>query len=136
MGANNRIITSSIVFMAAWFAVPPAHAAHKSVRYRHRAHYRHVGGVSSRTLGYARFLPIYYRNALLYRERYPARARWLYRGLLAVGMGLRLLALPFRSSVPRSRSEAALAYIRTLGLAMGWTPANSETLVSVSPPQR
>jgi len=106
------------------------------ILYSPGARFRHVGGVSSRTLGYARFLPIYYRNALLYRERYSARARWLYRGLLAVGMGLRLLALPFRPNVPRSRSEAALAYIRTLGLALGRSPVDSEALASVSPAQK
>jgi N-acetylglucosaminyl-diphospho-decaprenol L-rhamnosyltransferase len=107
-----------------------------TILYWPAARFRHVGGVSSRALGYARFLPIYYRNALLYRERYCARARWLYRGLLAAGMGLRLLALPFRRSVPRSRSEAAAAYVRTLGVAFGWRPADSETPAAVSPPLR
>jgi hypothetical protein len=79
-----------------------------------------VGGVSARALGYARFLPIYYRNALLYRERYSPVARLLYRAFLALGMGLRLLAVPLRRSIPRSRSEAALAYLRTMGLAFGF----------------
>jgi GT2 family glycosyltransferase len=89
------------------------------------ARFRHVGGVSARALGYSRFLPIYYRNALLYRERYSPRARLLYRAMLALGMGLRLLAVPFRPSLPRSRSEAARAYVRTLGLAVGVRPRDA-----------
>jgi GT2 family glycosyltransferase len=38
--------------------------------------FRHRGGSAARGLGYARFLPIYYRNALLYRRsRYGLPAR-------------------------------------------------------------
>jgi GT2 family glycosyltransferase len=84
------------------------------------ARFRHRGGVSSESLGYARFLPIYYRNALRYRRlHYGWPARVLYRPLLFAGMLLRLLLLPFRPTVPRPRREAARAYLATLALALG-----------------
>ncbi len=76
---------------------------------------RHRGGVSSQALGYGRFLPIYYRNALRYRRlRYSI-------GLLITGMVLRLIALPFRPTVPRPRRESARAYLGVLGLALGFS---------------
>ncbi len=84
------------------------------------AQFRHRGGVSSASLGYARFLPIYYRNALRYRRlHYGWPARLLYRLLLFAGMLLRLVLLPFRPTVPRSRGEAARAYLATLVVALG-----------------
>ncbi len=83
------------------------------------ARFRHRGGDSASRLGYDRFLPIFYRNALRYRaSRYGAGARLAYRALLAAGMGLRLLVLPLRPDVPRPRPEAARAYIRVLRLAL------------------
>jgi GT2 family glycosyltransferase len=82
------------------------------------ARFRHRGGDSASRLGYDRFLPIFYRNALRYRAaRYGALARLSYRALLVSGMLLRLAALPFRSGVPRSRGQAARAYLRVLGVA-------------------
>ena len=84
------------------------------------ARFRHRGGVSSESLGYARFLPIYYRNALRYRRlHYGLASRLLYRPLLIAGMLLRLLLLPLRPAVPRPRGEAARAYLATLALALG-----------------
>jgi Predicted glycosyltransferases len=84
------------------------------------ARFRHRGGVSSSALGYARFLPIYYRNALSYRRlHYGRAARLLYRPLLAAGMLLRLAALPLRPRVPRPRKESARAYLATLAVALG-----------------
>src|SRR5262249_45027356 len=54
------------------------------------ARLRHRGGGSSRALGYRRFLPIYYRNAILYRRlHYSVPARAAYRPMLAAGMILR-----------------------------------------------
>jgi GT2 family glycosyltransferase len=97
--------------------------------------FRHIGGVSSRALGYDRFLPVYYRNALRYRERYPPGARALYRALLVLGMLLRLTAVPFRPSLPRSRAESARAYWRTLGLAFG-IPLHDMDAGIPRPPQR
>lgn len=83
------------------------------------ARFRHAGGRSAEALGYARFLPLYYRNAIRYRlKRYSAPARAGYRALLAAGMLLRLAALPLRRS-PRPRGESARAYLRTLGIAVG-----------------
>lgn len=84
------------------------------------ARFRHRGGISASRLGYDRFLPIFYRNAIRYRgAHYGAAARVVYRLLLAKGMALRLLILPLRRSVPRPRPEAARAYFRVLKLALG-----------------
>jgi GT2 family glycosyltransferase len=88
------------------------------ILYLPAARFRHRGGDSASRLGYDRFLPIFYRNAIRYRAaRYGALARLSYRALLASGMLLRLAALPFRSDVPRSRGQAARAYLRVLGVA-------------------
>lgn len=83
------------------------------------ARFRHRGGVSSEHLGYARFLPIYYRNALRYRRRhYGPAARAAYRALLLAGVLLRLAALPLRPSDPRRKSESARAYLAALRVAL------------------
>ncbi len=42
MGAKSRFITSSIVFITAVLIALPASAVHKTTRYRHRGHYRHI----------------------------------------------------------------------------------------------
>jgi N-acetylglucosaminyl-diphospho-decaprenol L-rhamnosyltransferase len=90
------------------------------------ARFRHRGGGASQSLGYARFLPIYYRNAILYRRiHYSLAARIAYRPLLAAGMLLRLLALPFRKTVPRPRGESARAYVSTFLSALGLGPRQS-----------
>jgi len=90
------------------------------ILYVPEARFRHRGGDSASRLGYDRFLPIFYRNAIRYRAaHYGAAARIVYRLLLAKGMALRLLILPFRRSVPRPRPEAARAYLRVLKLALG-----------------
>ena len=89
------------------------------ILYAPGARFRHRGGDSATRLGYDRFLPILYRNALAFRAtRYGGAARLTYRALLAMGMLLRLLVLPFRRDVPRSRSEAARAYLRVLRIAL------------------
>lgn len=83
--------------------------------------FRHAGGASSQRLGYDRFLPILYANALRYRAKHYGRpARIAYRALLAAGMALRLAALPFRGRTPRPRGEAARAYLAVLRLAAGF----------------
>ncbi len=98
-----------------------------TIVYLPTALFRHRGGDSAARLGYARFLPIFYRNALLYRHsRYGTAARLVYRILLAKGMALRLMALPFRRDVPRSRGEAARAYLRVLRMALGLDPGNAQ----------
>jgi GT2 family glycosyltransferase len=110
-------------FVPAWFedvdlCARLSHAG--KLLYWPEARFRHRGGVSSASLGYARFLPIYYRNALRYRRlHYGWPARVLYRPLLFAGMLLRLLLLPFRPTVPRPRREAARAYLATLAVALG-----------------
>ncbi len=112
-------------FFPAWFEDVDLCArlkAEGSILYWPGARLRHRGRTSSETLGYAAFLPIYYRNALRYRRRYGAPARWAYRALLAGGMLLRLAALPFRGDMPRPRGEAARAYLGALAVAFGRTP--------------
>jgi GT2 family glycosyltransferase len=89
-----------------------------SILYWPAAKFRHRGGAASESLGYTRFLPAYYRNAIRYRRRrYGVVSRAAYRLLLAAGMTLRLAALPFRR-LPRPRAEAARAYLHTLAVAL------------------
>jgi GT2 family glycosyltransferase len=84
------------------------------------ARFRHRGGAAAGALGYSRFLPIYYRNAMRYRRRrYGRAARLGYRALLATGMLVRLAALPLRPHPPRPRRESARAYLGTLAVALG-----------------
>jgi N-acetylglucosaminyl-diphospho-decaprenol L-rhamnosyltransferase len=84
---------------------------------------RHRGGAAADRLGYDRFLPIFYENALRYRRiSYPIAARAAYRLLLAAGMALRLVALPLRRNLPRPRGQAARAYLAVLRRALGVRP--------------
>ena len=104
-------------------------ASEGTILYLPEARFRHRGGESASRLGYARFLPVFYRNALRYRrERYGVPARLAYRGLLAAGMVLRLALLPFRHDVPRSRSAAARAYLAVFALALGLGPGHSQLM--------
>ncbi|HEV2064347.1 MAG TPA: glycosyltransferase [Thermoanaerobaculia bacterium] len=83
--------------------------------------FRHMGGVSSRRLGYARFLPVYYRNAIRYRRRhYSLPARIAYRVLLVSGMLLRLAGTPLRKRSPRPPPESRRAYLGVLRVALGF----------------
>jgi len=94
-----------------------------AIVYLPEAHVRHRGGESASRLGYGRFLPLFYRNALRYRRaRYALPARLTYRVLLVAGMVLRLMRLPFRTAVPRARGDAARAYIAVVGVAFGLPP--------------
>jgi N-acetylglucosaminyl-diphospho-decaprenol L-rhamnosyltransferase len=109
-------------FVPAWFDDVDLSARlleRGSVLYWPAARFRHRGGAAAEELGFARFLPAYYRNAIRYRRRrYGLPARAAYRGLLAGGMVLRLAALPLRRP-PRPRKEAARAYLRVLAVALG-----------------
>jgi GT2 family glycosyltransferase len=110
-------------FVPAWFEDVDLCARLRdrgAILYWPAARFRHRGGGSSEDLGYARFLPIYYANAIRYRRRrYGRAARAGYRALLAAGMVMRLVALPLRRRPPRSRREAAVAYLRALAVALG-----------------
>ncbi len=116
-------------FVPAWFEdvdLCARLAGLGTIRYWPEARFRHLGGVSSRHLGYARFLPIYYRNALRYRARhYGTAARAAYRVLLAAGMVLRLVVLPIRRDEPRPKVESARAYRAVLRLALGMSAGSS-----------
>jgi GT2 family glycosyltransferase len=110
-------------FLPAWFEDVDLAARLEPegpILYWPSAQFRHRGGGASQSLGYARFLPIYYRNAILYRRlHYALPVRIAYRPLLAAGMLLRLLALPFRGSAPRPRAESVRAYVSTFFIALG-----------------
>jgi GT2 family glycosyltransferase len=110
-------------FVPAWFEDVDLCARlvlHGAILYWPAARFRHRGGASSERLGYRRFLPMYYANALRYRRgRYGAGAKLAYRALLATGMVLRLAALPLRRRPPRPRRESAAAYLRVMALALG-----------------
>ena len=111
-------------FVPAWFEDVDLCARLRdrgAILYWPAARFRHRGGGSSEDLGYSRFLPIYYANAIRYRSRrYGRAARAAYRALLAAGMVMRLVALPLRRRPPRSRRDAAVASLRALGVALGW----------------
>jgi GT2 family glycosyltransferase len=95
------------------------------------ARFRHAGGISSRRLGYARFLPLYYRNALLYRRRhYSLAPRVAYRALLIGGMLLRLASTPLRKHAPRPAAESRRAYLGVLRVAFGLGNSRLSTLDS------
>lgn len=80
----------------------------------------HTGGLAARVLGYDRFLPVYYHNARRYwRKHHGVLGAALFRVLVALGMVLRVCVLPFRARVPRSRREAARAYVRVLVESLG-----------------
>lgn len=110
-------------FMPAWFEdvdLCARLAPVGKVLYWPAARFRHRGGPSAERLGYSRFLPIYYQNALRYRRRhYGALARAAYRVLLVKGMLLRLAVLPWRRSDPRPKGESARAYLGVLRVALG-----------------
>lgn len=112
-------------FVPAWFEdvdLCARLAPEGKILYWPAARFRHAGGVSSARLGYDRFLPILYANALLYRHKHYGRAsRAAYRALLAGGMALRLAGIPFRREMPRDRGEAARAYRSVLRIALGMT---------------
>jgi N-acetylglucosaminyl-diphospho-decaprenol L-rhamnosyltransferase len=101
------------------------------ILYLPQARFRHRGGASSIRMGYASFLPVYYRNALRYRrQHYGLLSRAIYRALLGAGMLLRLGALPLRRQMPRPRGEAARAYLAVLRLVLTGRvpPPDSEPL--------
>ena len=101
-------------------------AAEGAIVYLPQARVRHRGGESASRLGYANFLPVFYGNALRYRRgRYGAAALAAYRALLGAGMLLRLALLPLRRGVPRSRREAARAYLAVLAVAAGLPRASA-----------
>ena len=110
-------------FVPAWFEdvdLCKRLSSEGPILYWPAARFRHSGGVSSRRLGYAHFLPIYYRNALLYRRRhYALPARWAYRAMLIGGMLLRLAGTALRKWAPRPAAESRRAYLAVLSVALG-----------------
>jgi GT2 family glycosyltransferase len=109
-------------FVPAWFDDVDLSARlleRGSILYWPAARFHHRGGAAAEALGFALFLPAYYRNAIRYRRRrYGRPARAAYRSLLAAGMVLRLAALPLRRRPPRPRREAARGYLRVLAVAL------------------
>ena len=90
--------------------------------------FRHGLGSSVPRLGYGEFLSIYYRNLLRYLAKHHGKL-WVFaaRGTLAIGMGLRLLAVPlFKPRRARSRAEATRALLRVLGEALRGKPRSAK----------
>ena len=125
--AFRRIGGFDEAFVPAWFEDVDlcARLAHEgTILHWPSARFRHTGGVSSQRLGYERFLPVYYRNALLYRRRhYSLPARLAYRALLVSGMLLRLMGTPFRRHPPRPPAESRRAYVGVLRVALSFRNA-------------
>ena len=89
------------------------------IMYCPEAVFEHAGGASAQALGYARFLPVYYRNAIAYwRKHHGGAAALLFRMLVAAGMALRLGCLPFRRRDPRPKRESSRAYVGALRAAL------------------
>ena len=81
--------------------------------------FAHAGGAAMHRLGYDRFLPVYYRNAIAYWRKHRGRAAVVvFRGLVAAGMVLRAILLPFRRNPPRPRRESFRAYRRAFRMAL------------------
>jgi len=77
----------------------------------------HAGGASMKSLGYARFLPIYYQNAVAFWRKHRPASAPAFRLLVSAGMILRILLLPFRRRDPRPKRESLSAYLRALRAA-------------------
>ena len=91
-----------------------------SILYWPASRFAHTGGTAARTLGYDVFLPVYHLNALRYwRKHHGPAVGAAYRAIIAVGMVLRLLVLPF-SPAPARKRTAACAYARVLRGAAGF----------------
>ena len=105
-----------------------------TILYSPEARFRHRGGESSRRLGYDRFLPIVYRNALRYRAR-PLRraARLAYRLLLAAGMKLRLGLLP--SAPAACPASARRGGPRLSGASSAWRSLGDSDLATPGAPR-
>lgn len=81
--------------------------------------FAHAGGAAMRRLGYDRFLPVYYRNAIAYwRKHHSPAAVLVFRALVVAGMALRALLLPLRLRPPRPRGESFRAYRRAFRMAL------------------
>jgi N-acetylglucosaminyl-diphospho-decaprenol L-rhamnosyltransferase len=121
-------------FVPAWFEdvdLCKRLSAEGPILYWPASRFRHTGGVSSRRLGYALFLPVYYRNAIRYRTRhYSLPARIAYRALLVSGMLLRLAGTPFRKRAARPAAESRRAYFGVLRVAFGLGNSRLSTLDS------
>jgi len=93
---------------------------HGPVLFWPEARFAHVGGVAARRLGHDHFLPMYYRNACRYwRLHHGPGSAVTFRALLAAGMLLRLLLVPWLPGRSSSRRIAARAFARTLAVALG-----------------
>lgn len=88
--------------------------------YLPEAEFRHAGGRAMSRLGYDRFLPIYYGNALAYwRKTFSRGSVALFRLALAAGMFLRIFLLAFRRLDPRPKRQSLRAYLAALSVALG-----------------
>jgi len=81
------------------------------------AAFAHSGGASMKSIGYARFLPVYYRHAVLFWKKHRGARALAFRALVAAGMVLRILLLPWRRNEPRPKRESLAAYLGALKAA-------------------
>ena len=81
------------------------------------AAFAHGGGASMKRLGYARFLPVYYRNAVAYWRKHRPSAAPAFRLMVAAGMLLRIGLLPWRRADPRPKRESFRAYVGAFAAA-------------------
>jgi N-acetylglucosaminyl-diphospho-decaprenol L-rhamnosyltransferase len=109
-------------FVPAWFEdVDLCVRLHREgpILYWPASRFVHEGGAAAAALGYDRFLPIYYRNAILFWRKHHSRpATATSRALVGLGMLLRLAALPF-APAPAFKRTALRAYLRVLSCAAG-----------------
>ena len=89
------------------------HATGK-IMYYPAAVFAHSGGASMARLGYERFLPIYYGNAVRWWRKHRPASALAFRLLIAAGMLLRIAALPLRRNDPRPKRESFRAYVAAL----------------------
>ena len=86
--------------------------------YYPEAVFAHSGGASMKSIGYARFLPVYYRHAVLFWKKHRGAGTLAFRMLLSAGMALRILLLPWRRGDPRPKRESLAAYLGALKAAL------------------
>ena len=87
------------------------------IMYYPEAVFAHAGGASMKSIGYARFLPVYYRHAVLFWKKHRGAGTLAFRVLLSAGMVLRIVLLPWRRGDPRPKRESLAAYLGALKAA-------------------
>ncbi len=114
-------------FFPAWFedvdlARRLTDAGH-ALCYAPHVRFVHDGAASVPTLGFGRFLWLYYRHLVRYLEKHHGHAWALFgRAMISIGMLFRMLAVPLRRPrQARTRPDAAAAFfLAARGAVSGW----------------